>query len=137
MFGHRSAFFYPWSLIALSEQKSNLDGFFAMGQLWRLAMAQTARKKSSTDHQAKRTEDHEKIRRWAEERKAKPVMVEGTEILRFDFEEPDESGDEALRPVSWDEFFEVFANRDLEFLYQDHTQDGKLSRFNKFVSRSS
>jgi hypothetical protein len=97
-------------------------------------MAQTARKTSSTGHQAQRTRDHEEIRRWAEERKARPAMVEGTEILRFDFEERDESGDEALKPVSWDEFFEVFDSRKLEFLFQEHTQDGKLSRFNKFVS---
>jgi hypothetical protein len=97
-------------------------------------MAQTARKTSNTGHQAQRTQDHEEIRRWAEERKARPAMVEGTEILRFDFEERDESGDEALKPVSWDEFFEVFDSRKLEFLFQEHTQDGKLSRFNKFVS---
>jgi hypothetical protein len=97
-------------------------------------MAQTARKTSSTGYQAQRTQDHEDIRRWAVARKAKPAMVEGTEILRFDFEERDESGDEALKPVSWDEFFEVFDSRKLEFLFQEHTQDGKLSRFNKFVS---
>ena len=99
-----------------------------------VGMAQTVRKTSSTDHQAQRTQDHEKIRRWAEARKAKPAMVEGTEILRLDFEEPDESGDELLRPVSWDEFFEVFDSRKLEFLFQEHTQGRKLSRFNKFVS---
>jgi hypothetical protein len=100
-------------------------------------MAQSARKKSNTDHQAQRTKNHEEIRRWAEERKAKPAMVEGTEILRFDFEERDESGDEALKPVSWEEFFGVFDSRRLEFLYQEHTQNGKLSRFNKFVSQGS
>jgi hypothetical protein len=97
-------------------------------------MAQTARKTSSSDHQAQRTQDHEKIRRWAEARKAKPAIVEGTEILRLDFEERDESGDELLKPVSWDEFFEVFDSRKIEFLFQERTQDGKLSRFNKFVS---
>ncbi len=100
-------------------------------------MAQSARKKSSMEHEAKRTQNHEEIRRWAEERKAKPTIVKGSEILRFDFEERDESGDEALRPVPWEKFFEVFDNRDLEFLYQEHTQDGKPSRFNKFVSRGS
>lgn len=100
-------------------------------------MAQSARKSSTSDHQAKRTDDHGAIRRWAEQRKAKPAMVEGTEILRFDFEEADESGDEALKEVSWEEFFEVFDKRRLEFLYQEHTQDGKVSRFNKFVARGS
>ena len=100
-------------------------------------MAQAAKRQSSKDHEAKRTENHDEIRRWAEARKAKPAMAEGTEILRFDFEETDESGDEALQEVSWEEFFEAFDDRDLEFLYQERTQGGKLSRFNKFVTRGS
>jgi hypothetical protein len=100
-------------------------------------MAQAAKRQSSKDHEAKRTENHDEIRRWAEARKAKPAMAEGTEILRFDFEEADESGDEALQEVSWEEFFEVFDDRGLEFLYQERTQGGKLSRFNKFVTRGS
>ena len=56
-------------------------------------------------------------------------MVEGTNVLRIDFAEPDEK----LTPVSWEEFFRVFDERNLEFLYQDHTHDGHISRFNKFV----
>ena len=60
-------------------------------------------------------------------------MVEGTQILRIDFDDPDGSQDEHLRPVSWEEFFRVFDDRGLEFLYQEHTQEGRLSRFNKFV----
>jgi hypothetical protein len=35
--------------------------------------------------------------------------------------------------VSWDEFFRVFDERGLELLYQEHTHDGHISRFNKFV----
>ena len=65
-------------------------------------MAQSAKRQSSKDHEAKRTENHDEIRRWAEARRAKPAMVEGTEILRFDIEEADESGDEALQEVSWE-----------------------------------
>lgn len=41
------------------------------------------------------------------------VSRRDTEILHFDFEEKD------------------------EFLYQEHTQGGQLSRFNKFVTQSS
>jgi hypothetical protein len=100
-------------------------------------MAQAAKRQSRKDHEAKRTDDHDTIRRWAKMRKGTPAMVEGTEILRLDFEEPDGSEDEALRQVSWEEFFEVFDNRDLEFLYQEYTQEGKISRFNKFVARGS
>jgi hypothetical protein len=39
----------------------------------------------------------------------------------------------SFKPVSWEEFFRVFDDRGLEFLYQEHTHDGGISRFNKFV----
>jgi hypothetical protein len=39
----------------------------------------------------------------------------------------------SFKPVSWEEFFRVFDDRGLEFLYQEHTHDGWISRFNKFV----
>jgi hypothetical protein len=39
---------------------------------------------------------------------------------------------ESFAPT-WDEFFHVFDERGLEFLYQERTHDGKISRFNKFV----
>jgi hypothetical protein len=42
-----------------------------------------------------------------------------------------------LRPVSRDEFFRVFDARGLEFLYQERTHDGEISRFNKFVKAGS
>src|SRR3712207_1133106 len=76
-----------------------------------------------------RTRDHETIRRWAESRGGHPAMVEGTEILRFDFREPDAK----LTQVSWEDFFRVFDDREIEFLYQEQTHDGGKSRFFKFV----
>jgi hypothetical protein len=96
-------------------------------------MTEAAKRKKAPDHEAKRTRDHDAIRRWAEQRGGRPTMVEGTQILRIDFDDPDGSRDENLVPVSWDEFFRVFDERGLEFLYQEHTQDGHVSRFNKFV----
>jgi hypothetical protein len=96
-------------------------------------MAQAAKRKKAVDYEAKRTRDHDIIRRWAEKRGGRPTMVEGTQILRIDFDDPDGSRDEKLVPVSWDEFFRVFDERGLEFLYQEHTHDGHISRFNKFV----
>lgn len=87
--------------------------------------------------QATTTTDHEVIRKWAEERKGKPARVKGTEdrsgegILRFDFAEPDEK----LEPISWEEFFETFDDKELALLHQDKTADGKTSRFFKFVRR--
>ena len=51
-------------------------------------------------------------------------------ILRIDFG-PKEEG---LEEISWEEFFKKFDETHLQFLYQDKTKDGKLSRFHKFVS---
>jgi hypothetical protein len=84
------------------------------------------------------TTDHEKIRRWAEERGATPAAVKATKtnddpgVLRLDFPPKDE----ALESVPWDEFFEKFDKEGLAFLYQDRTEDGSVSRFHKFVNRS-
>jgi hypothetical protein len=50
-------------------------------------------------------------------------------VLRIDF--PGFSGGTTLKQISWDEWFEVFDERHLAFLYQG----GKNSRFNKLVSR--
>lgn len=96
-------------------------------------MAEAAKRQKAVDHDTHRTRDHDTVRRWAEKRGGRPTMVEGTQILRIDFDDPDGSRDEKLVPVSWDEFFRVFDERGLEFLYQGHTHDGHISRFNKFV----
>jgi hypothetical protein len=87
---------------------------------------------------ARRTRDHEQIRQWVEDRGGSPATVIGTEndsgagLLRVDF--PGYSGEGRLKKIAWEEFFEKFDEADLDFLYQDKTADGKLSRFFKFVS---
>ena len=81
---------------------------------------------------SQRTRDHDTIRRWAESRGGRPAKVEtGGEggILRLDFGEPED----ALTGIGWDEFFAIFDDSDLDFLYQDRTAEGGESRFNKFV----
>ncbi len=86
-----------------------------------------------------RTTDHEIIRRWIEERGGSPAAVKATEkgndpgLLRINF--PGYSGENRLEDISWDEFFKKFDEKNLEFLYQDETRDGEMSRFWKFVSR--
>ena len=91
--------------------------------------------------QAQRTTDHQKIRRWTEERGGHPATVKRTTrggepgILRIDF--PGYSGEESLEPIEWDEFFEKFEENNLAFLYQDQTDDGQTSRFSKFVDREN
>jgi hypothetical protein len=88
----------------------------------------------------KRTTDHETIRRWAEERGARPSAVRGTGAgheasgLRLDFPEYRGSW---LEEISWDEFFRRFEDKSLEFLYQDETRLGERSDFFKLINRSS
>src|SRR4051812_28783974 len=83
------------------------------------------------------TTDHDEIRRWAEEREGRPAVVRTKKgrggILRFDFGERDE----ALEPVSWDEFFRIFDESRIAFLHQDEIGEGATSRFFKFVARRS
>lgn len=87
---------------------------------------------------ATKTTDHDQIRRWIEERKGRPSRVadsagkgDGGGILRVDFGDKDEG----LEEIEWSEFFRTFDDNKLAFLHQDKTEDGKQSRFNKFVSR--
>ena len=85
---------------------------------------------------ASTTTDHEEIRKWAEARNGHPAMVRTKGkggILRIDFGTPEDS----LEEIGWDEFFKVFDENKLAFLYQDKTSDGGESRFNKFVNRNS
>lgn len=80
------------------------------------------------------TTDHDEIRQWAEARGGRPAMVDTSGeggILRIDFGEPEDS----LTQISWEEFFDIFDKNKLAFLYQDETQSGGQSRFNKFVER--
>jgi hypothetical protein len=96
--------------------------------------------KTTEDHPGAtlETTDHDVIRKWAEERDAKPSVVDGTEngkgagVLRLDF--PGYGGD-GLREVSWDEWFETFDQSNVKFIYQEHTADGSQSNFLKLVSR--
>jgi hypothetical protein len=82
--------------------------------------------------EAKRTRDHDEIRKWAQARNGHPARVRGQGeggLLRIDFGKPEER----LEPIEWDEFFQIFDDNNLDFLFQDKTSDGKESRFNKFV----
>ena len=77
------------------------------------------------------TTDHDKIRKWAQERDGHPARVATGGpggILRIDFGEPEET----LEQISWDDFFKIFDENDLAFLYQ---ADDRNSRFNRFIDR--
>lgn len=85
------------------------------------------------------TTEHDMIKKWAEERNGKPASVIGTGegedagILRIDF--PGRRGQETLEEITWEEFFNTFEEKNLAFLFQEKTSDGKISRFNKIISR--
>lgn len=89
---------------------------------------------------SKRTTDHATIRRWAEERGAKPCAVMGMGAgheasgLRLAF--PEHSGP-WLKEITWDEFFQRFEEKGLEFLYQDVTRNGERSDFFTLINRMS
>lgn len=81
---------------------------------------------------AKKTRDHDAIRKWIEERGGEPAVVDETHgsdeeagLLRVKFQEDEEE----LETVCWNEFFATFGEHELTFLYQDEDD----SRFNKFI----
>src|SRR5690348_8968495 len=82
------------------------------------------------------TTDHARIKKWVEKRGGHPAVVTAAgenKVLRIDFEPHDRT----LNQIDWNTFFDAFDRKALAFLYQDNTGDGKLSRFNKFIERSS
>ena len=87
--------------------------------------------------ESKTTTNHDEIRRWVEDRGGRPAAVRDTGgdgdagILRIDFGDQEEG----LEEISWDDFFKTFDESNLAFLFQDTTEGGSQSRFNKFVSR--
>jgi hypothetical protein len=84
------------------------------------------------DGQTLATRNHEVIKRWAQERDARPATVPGTEhngepgVLRFNF--PGYGGDD-LKEIDRDEWFKPFDRRDLVFLFQEKKSDGHQSNF--------
>lgn len=95
--------------------------------------------KSDTEAASYTTTDHDVIKAWARARGGRPAHVEGTGddsgdegVLRIEFRD---DGD--LEDADWEPFLRTFDDRGLAFVYQEHTSDGSLSRFSKFVRRSS
>ena len=89
------------------------------------------------------TTDHEVIRRWAEERGAKPARVQGTGgngdigIIRLEFPGAPGARDEKLEEISWDDWFKEFDEKGLAFVYEETTASGQKSNFNKLVKRET
>jgi hypothetical protein len=80
------------------------------------------------------TTEHDAIRRWAEERGAKPVLAAKSDGQRASvgLEFPG-SRDTLSREISWDEWFHRFDKSKLALLYQQQTADGERSNFCEIV----
>jgi hypothetical protein len=83
------------------------------------------------------TTDHLEIREWVEDHGGEPAIIDkggmnGSGILYVDFH----SGlrNNALKDVTWDEFFDAFEENHLAFIYRE-TKSNKDSSFFKFVAR--
>ena len=82
---------------------------------------------------ANKTQDHDVIRKWSEQRGGVPTIVKGTEgLLRIDFVKGSKSGgrEDSLEEVDWEQWFEVFDKSHLTFLYSPERE----SKFFKLVS---
>ena len=90
---------------------------------------------------AKTTTSHEQIRKWVEQRGGHPAVVSATEskggrdggLLRIDYDEPGGNDDDRLHRITWDEFFRIFDESGIAFLYDPEGD----SRFSKFVQKES
>jgi hypothetical protein len=85
------------------------------------------------DGESATTTDREQIQKWVEARGGCPARVKGTGVLRIDY--PGYSGKDTLETISWDDWFEVFEESQLAFLFQEKTKSGKPSRFSKLIKR--
>lgn len=92
-------------------------------------------------HESKTATDLKEIQQWAEKRQGKPAKVkgvgkgEGDGLIRIDF--PGYSGGDSLEEISWEEWYDIFQQNGLEFLYQEKTSEGEESRFFKLVNKKS
>lgn len=81
------------------------------------------------------TSDHDEIQQWIEDREGVPAMVRtegsGEGMLRVDFGDSEEN----LMEISWAEFFRLFDEQALAFVYESEGEDGEISMFYALVPR--
>jgi hypothetical protein len=86
--------------------------------------------------------DHDEIRKWAEERGAKPACVSRTGegeigMIRLEFPGAPNADDTNLEEISWNDFFGKFDESNLALLVQDKLASGEQSNFNKIIGRET
>lgn len=80
------------------------------------------------------TRSHEVVEDWARRRNAEPAAATRGQdgrphVMRFDFGGGPDKGGRDLEHISWDEWWQVFDERDLVFVYQEKKSDGSDSNF--------
>jgi len=88
--------------------------------------------------QATRTIDHEEVREWAELHGGAPAILADSRVgesgmLRLDFGD----GVEQLERITWEDFFDIFEDNDLAFIYEASDADGDASIHYHFTSRTA
>lgn len=86
-----------------------------------------------------RTIEHRVVREWAEKRGLVPTTIRGTWgsdlPTPLQLTEPEADADPARIELTWDQFFEIFEDRQLAFTYQDDDVSGVPSQYYKFERR--
>ena len=92
---------------------------------------------AGTKSAARPLTDHDEIRRWAQERNAKPACARcsggGTDIgmIRLGFP----GGEGSLEEISWSDWFQKFDESNLALLVQEQTARGEKSNLHQLASR--
>ena len=86
--------------------------------------------------QTTRTIDHDEIQQWASVHGGAPAILADSRVgesgmLRLDFGE----GTEALERITWADFFDIFDENDLAFVYEFDINGDASMRYH-FVSRT-
>lgn len=90
------------------------------------------------------TTNHEEIKKWAVENGARPAIIDQQQArgdtvgIRLNF--PGKEDEELLsvsqtRDISWDEFFRIFEEEDLTFLYTEDKQTSNPTDWYSFDNR--
>ena len=85
------------------------------------------------------TTNHNEIQQWAEEKEGIPATLKNQDeeasnlIIRILFSD-DKNVDQA-REIPWDQFFKLFEEHKLAFVYKHENFGGALSNFHRFVFR--
>lgn len=85
------------------------------------------------------TINHNEIKNWAEERKGTPASLKEPSaeasnlILRILFDH--EKNVDQVKNISWEQFFKLFEQHQLAFVYKHENFGGKNSNAHRFVFR--